>query len=490
MLKKIKTWTKLFSVQLFLSMSLFVMITGITIGVSSYYLTKNSLLENSRTEKQNFTDYIMPEMEQIYESVNSEQLTFDQGKKEVLQLFESEAIQGNNHVKALHTLQWTILVITIMMIILSNLLIYILTKRHISYLNKAKEASLKIANFQLNLKALPESTNEVGQLNKGINEMAEKLKQLMNHLIQSSTGLVRSVSSLAEMFAKTNASADEIGKAIHEISSGSTDQAAELDTTNKILESFGQSITNVSTQSSSIKKLANVMEQATNNGQKMVDILKTSNNESQEASEQISIGISKLAQKITDIGSTTETIHMIAQQTNLLALNASIEAARAGEHGKGFAVVAEEVRKLANESNIAAGNIQELISGIETEMEATVMSMMNTVTIAKNLNDAVIHTDQEFTAIFQSVRETNHAIALLDNEIETITSEVHNILEAIQNVAAVSEETAASSEEVTASIEEQINAIATISQSFLHINTLMENLNKEINQFQLEPSKE
>ena len=74
-----------------------------------------------------------------------------------------------------------------------------------------------------------------------------------------------------------------------------------------------------------------------------------------DASQQVGAAIDELSKRSERIGGIVDTITGIAAQTNLLALNAAIEAARAGEQGRGFAVVAEEVRKLAEESQAAAG---------------------------------------------------------------------------------------------------------------------------------------
>ncbi len=87
-------------------------------------------------------------------------------------------------------------------------------------------------------------------------------------------------------------------------------------------------------------------------GKKPLNLYKTNEKELSEAIEK-----SKSVEKINVL---SEAILKITEQTNLLALNAAIEAARAGEAGKGFSVVAEEIRKLAEESNNTANEIQEI----------------------------------------------------------------------------------------------------------------------------------
>jgi methyl-accepting chemotaxis protein len=146
----------------------------------------------------------------------------------------------------------------------------------------------------------------------------------------------------------------------------------------------------------------------------------------------------EIAQKIS-------IIEEIARQTDLLALNAAIEAARAGEHGKGFAVVASEVRKLAERSQTAAGEISKLSSSSVEIAESAGTMLDKLVPDIKKTSDLV----KEIAA---GSEEQNTGAAQINKAVQELDK-------IIQQNAAASEEMASSSEELASQAEQLQSAI-------------------------------
>ncbi len=155
----------------------------------------------------------------------------------------------------------------------------------------------------------------------------------------------------------------------------------------------------------------------------------------------------------------------ISEQTNLLALNAAIEAARAGEAGRGFAVVAEEVRKLAEESDMSASRIKEIIENITLRFEHIAQQIENQV---KNLQKSIEYAD-EFTTLFNKVDETSDQTLSSSEKILDLTEKgilsASNVDRLMEEMSAVTQQTAAGMEEINASVQEEAGMVRTIHTS-------------------------
>ncbi len=109
--------------------------------------------------------------------------------------------------------------------------------------------------------------------------------------------------------------------------------------------------------------------------------------------------ISELERRAQDIAKITRTVSSLSDQTSMLALNAAIEAARAGDHGRGFAVVAEEVRALAEQSDLSAQEVQRLADLIGNDVRAVAASVQSAAQMAAEEAKAALGVIETLEAI-------------------------------------------------------------------------------------------
>lgn len=189
------------------------------------------------------------------------------------------------------------------------------------------------------------------------------------------------------------------------------------------------------------------------------EIMKT-----EETFSSIIEAFSGLQKRVDAIENVVDLINGIAAQTNLLALNASIEAARAGEHGKGFAVVAQEVRKLAENTVAALGEVSDNVQHLKSYSSDVSISIAQTTTIIKHATEEAKDSLPLLTAIVEAIEEINVDVT---------------------NTAAISHQQAASIGEVSnrmvemAHLQEDIRILGESTSSSIY------DLSTEINKFRL-----
>ncbi|WP_410497850.1 methyl-accepting chemotaxis protein [Chitinibacter sp. S2-10] len=333
-----------------------------------------------------------------------------------------------------------------------------------------------VRKLLLQLGGEPDYAAEVAvAISKG--DLGRKLQG--NFSPESLLGAVSSMqTSLREMIQGIQRGADELKNAasgltqqMESINQASRQSADATQSSAAAIEQMSVSIDHISHSARETETNSSRSSQLANEGEGLVS---KAAGEIQLVSAQISTAsvlIGGLVERSREIDSIASVIKEIADQTNLLALNAAIEAARAGEQGRGFAVVADEVRKLAERTTQATGQITQMVHAVQTDTLSVVSSM-----------------DEAKPQVARSVDMADRGAAML-REISGGASET---LAKIRDVAnATSEQSQASSslainvERITHMVEESAESVRAANENVRRLEQLAGELRSAVTRFKL-----
>ena len=229
------------------------------------------------------------------------------------------------------------------------------------------------------------------------------------------------------------------------------------------------------------KQNAQAVEEMVSNLSEITDLIEKAQVLSQELTAESSTGrtevgkskvvINEISEKSKKMSDVIKVIDTIANQTNLLAMNAAIEASHAGEAGKGFAVVAGEIRKLSEDTQKSARDINTIISEIITVIETGEKSMTDTQNAFGKISEKINVQSEAVGEISKSiVLQSDKANNVLANtsEITTKISEVNELIKAQTQYT----------QEINNGIEDIVNLAAVVNSAMTESNIVVKDFQK------------
>ncbi|TGN14636.1 methyl-accepting chemotaxis protein [Leptospira ilyithenensis] len=369
-----------------------------------------------------------------------------------------------------------------------NLFVILILKTRLSGLSTVEIILERIKKGDLTEKTHPDSVDELGKLQEGLNNTIDQIadvvganQMISEDLASSAEQMSVALGSLSANAQTQAASAEEISASIEEISAAVQNVDAQSDVQ-------AQKVEILKTQMNHLSNIIQAMGRQVGKASEDVTEITNEAQKGQASLDFMRNSITKISESSQEIGSVIEIINNISEQINLLALNAAIEAARAGVYGRGFAVVADEIGKLADKTaqsiqdidSLIQANEKEITNGTET-IEATIsliQAIIKGVNSFQDLTHSIESNTKEQLAINQkvitevdSVNEISRGIKLSMEEQKIAIGEV---AQAIFSINDLTQSTAAGLEEMTATSNGMAN--------------LAETLKRKINFFQLSKS--
>lgn len=357
--------------------------------------------------------------------------------EEILDIYSKDLVTENNK-QVLETRFFIIIILSIAVffsLLLGFFIIFNIKKRT----NKVIQFINKTANFDLkhdqNYDKYINEKDEFGVIISAEEQSRKEFRDIITNVLEESKKVKASIDIANKNVIELANQIDEISSTTEELSAGMEETAASTEQMNATSTEIGKATEEIARRAQEGTITANEISAKAND-------LKLTFSQSQESSNVIfssvknnlnlAINESKSVEKINVLANA---ILQITTQTNLLALNAAIEAARAGEVGRGFAVVADEIRKLAEDSNKTATEIQSITKTVISAVENLSTGSNKLLEFMSNDVDKdyklMLHSSNEYN---QDADTVNGLVTDFSAISEELLASIENILKAINEV--------------------------------------------------------
>ncbi|QDH22445.1 methyl-accepting chemotaxis protein [Saccharibacillus brassicae] len=309
---------------------------------------------------------------------------------------------------------------------------------------------------------------------------------LLERVQQSAEGLKRFSEQTKLEVNEVGSITNEVILAFREVARGMEEQAGSVTRINDALAVSDSHIEDVTKYAGEMQRLSEETATAGDEGDSQMETLVGRIDELDETMNRTSRQMQDFTQASRSMSDILAQIDQISRQTHLLSLNASIEAARAGDHGRGFAVVAGEVGALAGHSSESAGQIGEILNGLQQQIEALDRRLEEGLHTLEQSKSSTRKTGE----VFAAVRRSAHSVLEQAQRVQQTSSGLRDfsgrMVGEMSEVAGITEQSSAASEQILASMEEQRSMTGRMTDSFGELEALIVNLNRLVIQ---EPAK-
>ncbi len=350
-----------------------------------------------------------------------------------------------------------------MILLFSTVTIAFVVTRLVRPLKKLTVVADRIAAGHLNETIDIKSDDEIGKLASAFNKMTQVIVRNLRSEVEKSERLIKSVK---EAIQQLSSSASEIMAISAQQAAGANGQASAVQQATTTSEEIAVTARQVAENAILVESQAQQASSAGQVGRNEADNAMTGMGELKTKIESVAQAMLQLGEDSQKIGGIVDIIDEISDQTNLLALNAAIEAAGAGEAGKRFSIVANEVKRLAERTADATGQIKNLVNAIQKATNGTIMLTEEGSKGVDRASELVARVAAALQEISRMVHETTAAAREIKFSTQQQTTASEQMAETIAEVRDVAAQVAVSSKETTQAIAE-LTALAERLQSLV-----------------------